>query len=83
MTNLQLIKDYQKLVWDNKDISAIEIYFHEDALINSPVKKTKGVEQLKEVIKNWHNGFPNLKVHWDDFICEKDQVVACASRIPV
>ena len=76
MSNLQLIEDYQRLIWHDQDTSAIEKYFHPDAVINSPIKKTQGITYLKEVIQNWHIGFPNLKVFWDDFICQKDQVVA-------
>jgi len=73
---LQIVKNYQQSIWDSKDISVIEKYFHDDAIIHSPVKKTKGVGELKKIIKNWHIGFPNLKVYWDDYIVENNKVAA-------
>ena len=75
MNNLAIIQAYHSKIWDEKNISAIDYFFDKEALIHSPIKTTEGTELMKEVIAQWYEGFPNLKVHWDDFICEGDKVV--------
>jgi predicted ester cyclase len=76
MNNLATIKSYHAKIWEKKELSAIDDYFATNALIHSPVKTTQGTSEMKEVIAMWHKGFPNLKVHWDDFICQSDKVVS-------
>jgi hypothetical protein len=41
MGTLQLVKDYSKELWDNKDISAIDRYFDKKVLIHSPIKTSQ------------------------------------------
>jgi len=76
MSNLDIIKAYHAKIWDDKDLSAIDEYFAKDAVIQSPIKTTQGIEAMKEVIAQWLDAFPNLTVYWDDFICEGDKVVS-------
>lgn len=76
MNNLQIIKEYQSSIWDDKDIGAIDNFFRKDAIIHSPVETTQGTDKMKAIISQWHKGFPNMKVYWDDFICEEDKVVS-------
>lgn len=76
MTLLDIIKEYHALIWDKKDLSAVEKYFHPHAIIHSPLKEAKGPLELVEVLKNWHIGFPDLKVTWEHFICEGQKVVS-------
>lgn len=76
MSHLDTIKQYHTLIWDKKDIHAVDQFFDSEALIHSPVKTTQGTESMKSVITQWHQGFPDLVVHWDDFICEDDKVVS-------
>jgi len=76
MNNLDIIKAYHARIWEDKDLSAIDEYFAVEAVIQSPIKSTQGTKEMKEVIAAWLEGFPNLKVFWDDFICEGDKVVS-------
>ncbi|MDP1604907.1 MAG: ester cyclase [Legionella sp.] len=76
MTNLDIVKAYQDAIWLQKDISAIDKFFDETAIVHSPVEATKGTEKMKAVILQWHKAFPGLKVVWDDFICDDDKVVS-------
>ena len=76
MNNIEIIKQYHEKIWGEKNLNAIDEYFSNEAQIESPVKSTKGTEEMKQVISSWHEGFPNLKVHWDDYICEGDKVVS-------
>ena len=69
---LEIIKAYQTAIWDNKDITAIDTYFDDKAMIHSPVKASIGSAALKEVIAKWQVGFPDMTVRWDDFICENN-----------
>ncbi len=77
MTNLQIIKDYQHALWDVKDITAIDRTFSEDALIHSAIGQdtARGTDKMKFFIGQWHVGFPNSKVYWEDYICDADKVV--------
>ena len=76
MTNLEIIKNYQRIIWDVKNTNDIDNYFHDDALIHSPVETTRGLEKMKAIIAQWYLAFPDLKVHWEDFICDDNRVVA-------
>ena len=75
MNNLQRIQAYHAAIWDDKNGEAVSEYFHEDVAVHSPIGVTHGSQQLKNIITAWHVAFPNLKVHWDSFICEDDKVV--------
>lgn len=74
MDNLKIIKVYQDAIWSEKNINAIDTYFDKNAMIHSPMESTKGTEKMKSIISEWHQGFPNLEVFWDDFICEGNKV---------
>lgn len=76
MSNLQLIESYHAAIWSDKDLSAIDRCFHENVQVHSPVKPTQGTQQLKEIISKWYAGFPDLKVHWDDYICAGNKIVS-------
>ncbi len=76
MSSLTLIQEFHAALWDNHDISAIDRFFHEDVVVASPVESTVGTAKLKEIMEKWQTGFPNLKVHWDDYITEGNKVVA-------
>ena len=76
MSNIEIIKAYHAKLWDDKDLSAIDAFFDHEATIYSPVNTTQGVEAIKETMSTWLTAFPDLKVHWDDFICDETKVVA-------
>ena len=78
MTPLDIIKRYSERLWVNKDISAIDDFFHSDATIISAVDglATQGSDKMKTVAKQWLQAFPELKVEFEDFICEGNKVVS-------
>lgn len=76
MNNLVTIKAYHQKIWDEKDLNAINEHFSAEAIIHSPVTTTKGIDDMRSVIKAWHTGFPDLHVTWEDYICEGDKVVS-------
>lgn len=76
MNNLEIIKAYHTHIWELKDFSGIESFFHSDVLVHSPLETTRGVEHLISILDRWNTGFPDLHVSWDDFVCEGQKVVA-------
>lgn len=74
--NIDTIKAYHDAIWGQKDIQAIEQYFLKDAMIHSPVKSTRGTDEMKAIITQWYEAFPDLQVQWDDYICDESKVVA-------
>lgn len=75
MNPLELVKDYNTAIWGQKDISAIDRYFADDALIHSPLETTKGTDKMKTIIRQWHQAFPDMKVDWQDYIMDGNKVV--------
>jgi steroid delta-isomerase-like uncharacterized protein len=75
MKNIEKVKAYQEAIWDKHDIHAVDAFFAQDVLVHSPVGSTHGTAKLKSIIAQWHIGFPNLKVYWDEFICNDNTVV--------
>lgn len=75
MENIEKVKTYQEAIWDKHDIQAVDAFFTPDVIIHSPVGSTHGTAELKNIIKQWYIGFPNLKVFWDEFICGDETVV--------
>lgn len=76
MNNREIIKDYSKRLWEEKDLTAIDSVFVKDAVIHSPLNVTTGATTMKEVVEKWLSAFPDLSVEWEDFICEGDRVVS-------
>jgi len=76
MNNLVIIKSYHEQIWDNKVVEAIDEFFHVDATIHSPINTTKGLKDIKATMSTWLKAFPDLKVHWDDYIYDETKVVA-------
>ena len=75
MENLSLIKKYQNFVWDQKNSGVINDFFCEEAVIYTATKQTRSISEFKKVIESWFIGFPQLKLYWDDYICDGDKVV--------
>lgn len=76
MNILDTIKRYSYLLWAEKNLEAITPFIATDATFHSVIKDTKGIDGIKRLLSNWLNAFPDLEVHWDDFICENDKVVS-------
>jgi len=76
MNNKEIIKNYSKRLWDDKDLTAIDEVFVKDAVIHSPLNVTTGIISMKEVVEKWLSAFPDLTVEWEEFISENDKVVS-------
>jgi len=76
MNNLDIVKEYSSQLWELKDVTVIDKFFDKAAIIYSPIETTYGPEKMKSLILLWFRAFPNIKVYWDDFICEGCKVVS-------
>ena len=76
MTNKEIIINYSKQLWEKKDLSVVDQVFLNDAIIHSPLNTVKGRLTMKEIVEKWLSAFPDLIIHWEDFIAEGDLVVS-------
>lgn len=74
--NKDVVIAYSKLVWNDRDLSAIDRLLAPDAKIHSPMKTVQGSETMHQIVEKWHAAFPDLTIHWDEFIAEGDKVVS-------
>ena len=71
----KVAESYALDIWDKKDLSAVERYFHADCLIHSSLGAFQGKEAMRQVVEAWLKAFPDLVVIHDAVICENDRVV--------
>lgn len=76
MNNKDIIKNYSKRLWEDKDLTAIDEVFVEDAVIHSPMNTSTGSITMKEAVEKWLSAFPDLSIEWADFISEGNKVVS-------
>lgn len=70
----EIAKKYSNRVWNAKDIAIIDELVDQEILIHSLFGDFHGKEAMKEVVRNWLRGFPNLRVDPDFVIVENDLV---------
>lgn len=70
----EIAEKYANQVWNDKEISAIDRFVHQDAIIHSLLGDYHGTKAMKEVVQAWWNGFPDLRVNNENIISENDLV---------
>ncbi len=70
----EIALEYANKIWNVKEIDAIETLVHKDVIIHSAIGDFHGKNYMEDVVKTWLNAFPNLHVHNDIVISEKDIV---------
>lgn len=70
----EIAEKYANQVWNDRQISAVDKFLHQDAVIHSLLGEYHGTKAMKEVIQAWLNGFPDLRVDNDIIISEDDLV---------
>jgi steroid delta-isomerase-like uncharacterized protein len=73
-TAKKIAEEYANKVWNHKEINTVDQLVHPDVLIHSLLGDFKGTKAIKEVIKTWLDGFPDIRVHNDLVITENDLV---------
>lgn len=72
----QLIMDYHQRLWGQKDLTVVDELCDGDAEFKSPLRFTQGPKAFKEIIRVWHETFPDMQVTFDEVISEGDTVVS-------
>jgi predicted ester cyclase len=75
MHNKELIQNYCKRLWEQRDLSAIDDTFAENAMIKSPFGQKRGIMTMREIADKWLTAFPDLFLKWEGFVAEGDKVV--------
>lgn len=75
MNNKELVQQYCKRLWEQRDLGAIEDYVSENASIKSPFGLKYGSMTLREIADKWLTAFPDLILKWDDFLADGEKVV--------
>lgn len=65
---------YANQVWNDKEISAVDKFLHQDAVIHSLLGDYHGTKAMKEVVQAWLKGFSDLRVDNEIIISENDLV---------
>ena len=76
MNNKQIVINYSKKVWEERDLSVINDVFDGSCKIHSPFSTVAGKECMNIIVDKWLTAFPDMVVTWDDFIAEDDKVVS-------
>lgn len=74
--NKELIVNYSKKLWNDRDISVIDQFFTKDAKIHSPFTTIKGRQTMHDIVDKWLTAFPDLSITWEEFIAEGDKVMS-------
>ena len=70
----EIAEAYANQVWNDKEISAVDKFVHQNAVIHSLLGDYHGTKAMKEVVQSWLKGFPDLRVDNDIIISENDLV---------
>ena len=68
-----IAEDYAERIWNKKDLTALD-YLDESVVIHSLLGDFRGPQALRDIVKAWLKGFPDLHVHNDIVISENDLV---------
>ena len=69
VSSKEIAEEYAHQVWNEKQISAIDRFVHQDAVIHSLLGNYHGTKAMKEVVQAWLKGFSDLRVDNDlDFV---------------
>jgi steroid delta-isomerase-like uncharacterized protein len=70
----EIAEEYANKIWNQKEISTIDQLVHKDVLIHSLLGDFRGTQAMKEVVRAWLKGFPDLSVKNELIIAENDLV---------
>ncbi len=70
-----IAEGYAQRIWNEKDLSAIDDFFHQDVIVHSLLGDFHGQESMRRIVQAWLTGFPNLTVEHNDVISDRDLVM--------
>ena len=75
-SNKDIVLYFADKLWNQHDLSVIDELLSENASIHSPMSTVHGKETMHDIVEKWTVAFPDLTLHWDEFISEDDKVVS-------
>lgn len=76
MNNKDVIVNYSKTLWDQRDLSIIDRVFAPHTKIHSPLSTVQGKDTMHDIVDRWLSAFPDMQISWDEFIAEGNTVVS-------
>lgn len=67
------VSNYMNRVWNEKDLTAIDHYVHERAIIHSLLGAFYGVQAMKNVVQVWLNAIPDMQIELTALIAEDNK----------
>lgn len=80
-SNKDIIIDYSKAVWGERNLSVIDQVVAKDAKIHSPLNTVEGSETMRNIVEKWLTAFPDLSITWEEFIADGNRVVSRWSAV--
>lgn len=80
-SNKEIIVNYSKALWGDRNLSVIDQVFAIDAKIHSPLNTVQGSGTMHDIIEKWLTAFPDLSITWEEFIAEGSRVVSRWSAV--
>ena len=76
MNNRDVIINYSKTLWDQRDTSVIDRLFTPHTQIHSPMNTVEGRSTMQDIVSRWLSAFPDLDITWDETVAEGNAVVS-------
>lgn len=73
--NKAILRTTYERWWNGGDADSVDEMVADDYVDHSAVVKNRGKEGLKELIREFHQGFPDMREQLEDAIAEGDKVV--------
>jgi predicted ester cyclase len=74
--NKEVLRRFYEEFWNGGNPDAADELLHADYVDHQPVPgATPGIEGFKELVSEWHQGFPDMSETIEDLIAEGDKVV--------
>jgi len=73
--NKRILRATYERWWNAGDVDSVDELVADDYVDHSAVVTSQGKEGLKELIREFHQGFPDMGEQLEDAIAEEDKVV--------
>lgn len=74
--NKDIIIDYSKALWNERNLAVIDQFVTKDAKIHSPFHTVQGSDTMHDIVEKWLTAFPDLVITWEEFIAEGSKVMS-------
>ncbi len=76
-SNKDIIVDYSKALWNERNVEVIDQVVAKHAKIHSPFHTVcGGSDTMHNIVEKWLTAFPDLTIKWDEFIAEGNKVMS-------